>query len=235
MAKVYIFNSYGNPVHQAKKWGELVEITTGNLNPFAIDRLAWSAAQKLAEFNEDDYLLLTGPGSGYIISTLILLSRFDEIKCLRYEATLRSYEQVTIHKRDIRQAILDAPAPSYEGGPGRIFVINYSGHSIEPAFGYSTLPEDEKLVIITQGNINQFDVQPLIRQTTHQLAGFAEGDMLLLSGPAILHIIAAAVLSVMGLSFSVLIYNPKLRQYVKREISLPHMIRTAKLAKEAVA
>lgn len=232
MPRVMIVNSYGNPVDRASKWGEIIEITQGNLNPFAIDRLAWSISPKLNQFSAEDYLLLTGPGSGHIISTLLILNRLEAFNCLRYEASTRNYEKVIISRKEVESALKDLP-PSEEREPGRIFVINYSGHSIEPALEFSTLPETEKLVLMTQGNIDQYAISDLIKTIATQMNGFTEGDMLLLSGPAILHIIAAAVLSVLGKSFNVLIYNPKARKYSKREVNLPHLINIMQLVNDA--
>lgn len=236
MSKVWSVNSYGNPVEMARKWGEVVEITEGNLNPFSIDRLAWSIAPSLNKFQPEDYFLLTGPGSGYVISTIILLSRLEEIKCLRYKATIRDYESVTVRKTDIYRALDKAATEVVDDmEPGRIYVINYSGHLIEPAFQYSNLPAKDQLVIITQGNIDQSDVVGLTELCAQKLSKFKSGDMLLLSGPALLHIICTAILCRIGTPFSILIFNPKTRSYLKREVDINHLVQVSRLVDEAVA
>jgi hypothetical protein len=229
MSKVYVINSYNNPIQSAAKYGQIEVITTGIINPFSIDRLAWSIAPKLAEFTSDDYLLLTGPGSGYILAATILLKDHDQIKCLRYETTTRAYVEVVITKDQIRDIWMTV-TPSIPQTPGRIFVLNYSGHSIEPALSLSKLAKDEKLIVLTVGNIDQFNVDKMLASVSVPLLSFVQGDMLLLSGPAILHVMAATALWLLQQPFSILIYNPKFRQYSKREIDPRHIADIVQMA-----
>src|SRR5205807_695223 len=104
----------------AQKYGQLEIITSGVINPFSIDRLTWSIAPKLADFTDDDYLLLTGPGTGYILATTILLRNHDSIKCLRYETSTRTYEEVIVSKEIVRN-IFSGSVPEVYGMPGRIY------------------------------------------------------------------------------------------------------------------
>lgn len=228
MTKVYAINSYGNPIESASKFGEVVEITTGPINPFSIDRLAWSIAPALNQFTPEDYLLLTGPGSGYILATIMLLGRgIDKIKCLRYETSTRQYEEAIVDYYSVAQAL---PPVAESTDHGRIYVINYSGHSIEPSLRFSNFPKEDKLRIITHGNINQSDIPAMIKRVSHAMQHFGMGDMLLLSGPAILHVICATALFVNKEPFSVLIYNPKYREYIKREVDIRHLMEVCILA-----
>ncbi len=237
MSRVFVINAYGNPIESAARFGKIVELTEGTINPFAVDRLAWTLAPGLADFdNEEDYLMLTGPGSGYMVVASMLFSRFNRIKCLRYESSIRDYLNVEVTK-----PVFDVPNISSQSPPGRIFVLNYSGHSIMSAFEFSPLPAEDKAVFLTRGNIDQFKPEELAQQIalgSYNQSGLLEyqrGDMLLISGPGLLHIICASVFVAMGKDMSLLLFNPKQRNYIPRDIVLSNIIRTEKLAVESAA
>lgn len=236
MSNVFVINSYGNPISSAARFGNIIEMTEGSINPFAVDRLAWNLAPDLSKFTQDDYLMLTGPGSAYMVVASLLLSRFDEIKCLRYESSIRDYLNVTVKK-----PVFEAPSLPSTQPPGRIFVLNYSGHSIRPAFEFSNLPEEDKLVLLTRGNVDQFNPEALIQQIAYGdngrsgLLEYQRGDYLLLSGPGLLHICCAAVFVAMNKNMSLLLFNPKQRNYIPRDVVLDNIIQTEKLAVEAAA
>ena len=217
MSKVWVVSQYNNNVSNAARFGEIRDLTDGAINPFALGRLAWTIAGPLREFAEDDYFLLTGPGSGYIIGGILLFSRFSTLNCLRYDSLIQDYVPVRISLDDIPEL---SPA---EGPVGRIFLLNFSGHSIINALRYSNLPEKEKLVAVTVGNVDQSDTEGLMAMMAEKLRGFQTGDMLILSGPAILHILAAAILYKWRKDIGVLLFNPKFARYDKRVVEMQHM------------
>lgn len=229
MPKVYCVSRYMNDIRGADKFGEVVDLTTGAINPFSLDRLAWTISTPLQDFTEDDFFLLTGPASGYIIGGILLFSRFRKIKCLRYDSIIQAYVPIVIDLDSIPEF------PSDNGPQGRIYILNFSGHSILGALRYSNLPEDEKLVAVTVGNINQDDTDTLMRSMAQKFRGFQSGDMLILSGPAILHILAAAILYNMRKDVGILLYNPKFQRYDKRLVEMDHMDFLARTNIESVA
>lgn len=236
MATVWCVNSYGNPIESASRFGVIKELTYGTINPFAVDRLAWTIAPGLSQFKEEDYLMLTGPGSGYIVAGIMLFSKYEAITCLRYESQIRDYLNVTVTlpKLDVKHK-----EPTCE--PGRIFVLNYSGHSISSALKKSDLPPDKKLVLLTTGNVDQFDPDGLVDLLLYGQNGksglieYQPGDRLLISGPALLHICASAAFTAMSKDMSLLLFNTKDREYIARDVSLQNIIETERLAVENVA
>src|SRR5215467_12738915 len=191
MPTVFVMNDFGNNVKKAQKFGRLIEISEEPLNGFSVDRLAWTLAPALAHFTEEEYLLLTGPGSSYIVAGILLFSRLPAIKCLRFDSNRQQYVPMVIHRPELQSI-----QPTNQ--PGRIFVLNYSGHVINQAFEFSELPIEEKVVILTRGNVNQYDIPTLEKEIYYGSRGnsglneFQTGDMLLLSGPGVAHIIASA-------------------------------------------
>ena len=229
MSRVFVVSRYQNDVSLAAKFGEIIDLTEGAINPFALDRLAWTIAGPLLSFTEDDFFLLTGPGSGYIIGGILLFSRFSRIKCLRYDSNIQDYVPLTVDLSDIPDLEPES-APS-----GRIFLLNFSGHSIVSALRFSNLPPREKLVAVTVGNIDQSDYQGLINQMAEKFRSFQNDDMLILSGPAILHILAAAILYKWRKDVGVLLFNPKYQRYDKRPVEMDHMDFLASNPIESVA
>jgi hypothetical protein len=221
VTKVYVVNSYGNPIDSASRFGDIQELTYGTINPFAVDRLAWTIAPGLSQFQPEDYLMLTGPGSGYMVAGIMLFSKYEAITCLRYESQIRDYLNVTVTMPHLTEKHQE---PTCE--PGRIFVLNYSGHSINSALKKSDLPPEKKLVLLTTGNVDQFDPDGLIQTLLYGQNGksglieYQPGDRLLISGPALLHICAAAAFVAMGKDMSLLLFNTKDREYIARDVSL---------------
>jgi hypothetical protein len=236
MGKVWCVSRYGNPIDTARRFGELVEITVGPINPFAVDRLAYTLGPSLNQFDPDnDYFMLTGPGSAYMVAGVMLFSKFERINCLRYESTVRDYLPVEVTRPKLEQKMLPSIVP-----PGRIFVLNYSGHSIGSALEFSTLPKEDKLVLLTRGNVDQFDTEGITRQLLGDennigLLHYQPGDMLLISGPGLLHMLSAACFVEMGKNMSLLLFNPKQRNYVPRDVGLRNVVETEKLSVESAA
>lgn len=92
MNKVFITNNTLHDFTLANKYGELVDITTGNAPIFKTDIIKGIITKALADFNKEDYLLIAGP-------TLISMIALDElrknghetVKCLIFDAKLQNY------------------------------------------------------------------------------------------------------------------------------------------------
>lgn len=232
LPNVYCMNSWGNNIKRAGRFGQVIEISEEPLNSFSIDRLTWTLAPGLENFQPDDYLLLTGPGSAYIVAGVLLFSRpeITELKCLRFDGQRQQYVPLIVPKLQLESEPTIKP-------PGRIYVLNYSGHIITSAFEHSDLPKEDKLVILSKGNVNQYGVDQLVQQICYGtepnavgLNQFQKGDMLLISGPGVAHIIAASAFVAMGKDISLLLFAPRGQNYLRRDIALSDMLETARIA-----
>lgn len=232
MPKVYCVTRYRNDITPAEKWGETVELVQSPISPFATDRMAWNIAPQLMEFQAEDYFLLTGPVSGYVIGGMLLFEKFDQINVLRYNPHVRDYAPEIIRTINPLKR-----QPEYP--PGRIFVLNFIGHPILSALQFANpdIPMSEQIVTITTGDIDQSKIASITAKIAERLADYQSGDMILLSGPAILHIILAAVLHSYNYNAKILLYNPKRREYHMRDIMIPNLRMIAQLAlkEQAVA
>jgi len=232
LPNVYCVTRYRNDISAAEKWGKTIEIIDGPISPFATDRIAWNISPPLADFKQEDYFLLTGPVSGYVIGSLLLFERFDWINVLRFDPYTNDYSHEVVKK------IANPVKKQSKYPPGRIFVVNFIGHSILAAMDFANpdIPKDDRTILLTTGDIVQSDIENLTNRIAEKMSDFQKGDMVLLSGAAILNPILAAVVSSYQQDISLLLFNPKRNEYHKREIILPHLRMTAQLAmKEAVA
>jgi len=101
-SRVYIVNKAGHDFSSAEKYGELVPVTTGNMNVFRPDRPLFQIQEVLEEFDPaTDYLLLTGNVFANVLAvTSILAARFSkslaELRFLVYDAKNQRYLHHTL-------------------------------------------------------------------------------------------------------------------------------------------
>jgi hypothetical protein len=235
MPKVYCVTRYRNDISPAEKWGETIELVESPLSPFATDRMAWNIAPELDKFQSEDYFLLTGPVSGFVISSIFLFDKYEQINVLRYDPFRSDYAH------EIIKTIPGLKSEPSIYPPGRIFILNFIGHPIFTALEFANpeIPAKEKFATLTTGDIDQSDICGITERIVKRMADFQDGDMVLLSGPAILNPILAAVIHSYGVNAKLLLYNPKRSEYHLRNINLTHLRMTFSLAikegQEAVA
>lgn len=94
MSKVFLVNEAGHDFSSAKRYGELVPITTGNINIKRPDRDLFTVKEALAEFShKDDFLL---PSGNILANIMVLGVLFTELKAkslklLIYNAKTHDY------------------------------------------------------------------------------------------------------------------------------------------------
>lgn len=88
---VWLTNMGGHDYSKAKRFGNLVPFTIGNVNPFNFDRIMATVGPKLDLANEDDYLLISG--SPIICSVIIAmwLRRFGRVRVLQWSTRKEDY------------------------------------------------------------------------------------------------------------------------------------------------
>ena len=89
MTTVWIVNNAGHDFSLAKQYGELRDITRGNLDIFRPDRNLFNITETLLEFDSKvDYLLLSGNvlANMMVASVLFLVHKVKSINLLIYDA-----------------------------------------------------------------------------------------------------------------------------------------------------
>lgn len=100
MGKVRIINLAGHDFSQAEKWGELVAVTTGNLNIFRPERDLYNITEQLKDFDEEeDYLLLSGNvlANWMVAAVLFCVNKVTTLNLLIYDAKNHCYLEHTIY------------------------------------------------------------------------------------------------------------------------------------------
>lgn len=106
MSKVYVVNFQGHNIHMAKRYGDVVYLTTGNVNPFTTDRHLMNIAQQLIGADENDYFLLSGtPSLVFMTAVLLVVKAISPINILLWNAKKGDYELRRLHLNTIKEML----------------------------------------------------------------------------------------------------------------------------------
>ena len=101
MAKVFIINRGGHDHSDAKRFGELVYLSEGVVNRYAITEMYREFVQVLKGSNEEDYILLTGLSVMSSLACAIFSRMHGRLNLLLYRATRTPGEQGSYIERTI--------------------------------------------------------------------------------------------------------------------------------------
>lgn len=91
MAKVYIANNTNHDYSKAEQYGQLVDVTNGKAPIFKTSLMRTILEEELADFTEDDYLLVSGPAILCIMASTVLFNKFETVKFLVFDAKQQDY------------------------------------------------------------------------------------------------------------------------------------------------
>jgi len=96
---------------------------------------------------------------------------------------------------------------------GKVFIVNYSGHNVEPAKQYGSLH------YLTRNSVNVFCTDRLKLQLIKDMRNYNnKEDYILLSGAIILNLLVVLEALKHGPKVRILIYNFKISRYIVRTI-----------------
>ena len=101
MTKVFIINRGGHDHSDAKRFGELVYLSEGAVNRYAITEMYREFVQVLKTSNEEDYILLTGLSVMSSLACAIFARLHGRLNLLLYRATRTPGEQGSYVERTI--------------------------------------------------------------------------------------------------------------------------------------
>lgn len=87
MNKVYVPNLASHDFSTAAKYGELVYITVGSQNRFAVDSMVRAWAKALKKSASDDYIIISGLSHHNAIGTAIFGMLHKKLNLLIYKGT----------------------------------------------------------------------------------------------------------------------------------------------------
>jgi len=94
----------------------------------------------------------------------------------------------------------------------KVWIVNSAGHDFDAAKSYG------ELIPLTVGRVNIFNVERLLSEFKGMLANHEKDDWILLSGNAVLNVLAVAIVLAKHGEVKMLLYDVIKKEYVPREI-----------------
>lgn len=101
-SQVWVVNNAGHDFTNAEKYGDLMQyLTHGRVNVFNPQKLAHEFKAKMATYNENDWLLLSGGTVLNCVATAVVMAKFGKVKMLIFDAIKRDYVPQTLTFGDV--------------------------------------------------------------------------------------------------------------------------------------
>ena len=99
--KIFVVSTGRHDISQAEEYGEVVALTEGTIS-LNMSELAVNLSDKLKDFNQEDYILLSGNLAANFVAGMIMgIKKFQFIKVLIYNSKKLQYFEKTIRREDI--------------------------------------------------------------------------------------------------------------------------------------
>lgn len=86
MSKVFVINQSGHDFSKAEKYGELVFLSEGKINPFKVNNMYRQFSSKMDNCQPDDYILVTGLSQLCMIAAGIQVHKHGKVNMLIYSS-----------------------------------------------------------------------------------------------------------------------------------------------------
>jgi hypothetical protein len=100
---VWVVNNAGHDMSAAERFGRLMPLTTGSVNPFNVDRLMANIAPRLQHAQEEDYVLISGLPLLNAVVLLLWLAKFPHVKLLQYSVKRRGYTYIHLTRAAVEK------------------------------------------------------------------------------------------------------------------------------------
>lgn len=105
---VWLVNRGGHDYSSLEKFGRVLDLTTGNVNPFNVDRMMVLLAPRLQLATPDDWLAVSGLPILNGVAMLLWFTRFDRLNLLQYSVRRGEYVPIFVSGNGVRaNALLD--------------------------------------------------------------------------------------------------------------------------------
>jgi hypothetical protein len=99
--KIFVVSTGRHDISQAEEYGEVIALTEGTISLNMSD-LAASLSDKLKDFNQEDYILLSGNLAANFVAGMVMgMKQFQFVKVLIYNSKKLKYFEKTIRREDI--------------------------------------------------------------------------------------------------------------------------------------
>ena len=96
MPHVYITNKSGHDFSPAQKFGDLIYLSEGKINPFSVAKIYRQFADKLKKSAPDDYIMVTGLSLMNGIAFSIMGRKHGRLNILQFHSQTKTYKSRTI-------------------------------------------------------------------------------------------------------------------------------------------
>lgn len=100
---VWLVNEGGHDYTQAEKFGRLMPMTTGSVNPFNPDRLMVMIGHRLKVAAADDFLGISGSPILNALALTMWLARFGSCNVLLWSHRDKEYKHLTIQSESVKR------------------------------------------------------------------------------------------------------------------------------------
>ena len=103
---VWVTNYGGHPYEKAERFGRLIPLTKGSVNPFKLDRIAYSVGLLMQEAQEEDFVLISGMPVVVGLIMSMWLAKFRKVKMLQWSIRKQDYEHTTLYAETVTRNAL---------------------------------------------------------------------------------------------------------------------------------
>ena len=105
---VWLVNKGGHDYSSLAKWGRVIPMTTGAVNPFNPDRLMVSLAHHVSMAKMEDHIAISGLPILNALVLVLWLEKFPEARLLQWSIRADSYVYSVIKKAAVLRNLEDA-------------------------------------------------------------------------------------------------------------------------------
>lgn len=104
-AIAWVVNKGGHNYTDAERFGRLMPITTGTINPFNTDRLALLVSYRIKEADPNDFVVISGMPILNMIVAILWMARFEQMNVLQWSTTGNRYELRVFDKDTLTEMV----------------------------------------------------------------------------------------------------------------------------------
>lgn len=109
---VWLVNEGGHDYSSLDKFGRVIALTRGGINPFGPDRLMVVLGTRLAHATANDYLAMSGSPLLNALAICMWLKKFGRVNLLQHNAKTGKYQLITISDKAVERNALIEPGPA---------------------------------------------------------------------------------------------------------------------------
>jgi hypothetical protein len=103
---VWLVNKGGHDYKDLERFGRIIPLTTGNINPFNPDRLMVSLGQQLKMAHPEDYLAISGSPILNMLAMAMWLRKYPEVQILQHSTRKNEYVFLRVTNGAIDQNLI---------------------------------------------------------------------------------------------------------------------------------